>query len=89
MDDDFNTALAIAHLFDGVRAMNRLVATKKFRKKPELVAQVRDLHRTILRLGDVLGLYRSQPTEWLEKVKLTAHPAALTGTGRKRLFPWR
>ncbi len=70
MDDDFNTALAIAHLFDGVRTMNRLVATKKFRKKPELVAQVRDLHTTILRLGNVIGLYRSQPTAWLEKVKL-------------------
>ncbi len=70
MDDDFNTALAIAHLFDGVRTMNRLIATKKFRKKPELVAQVRDLHATILRLGDVIGLYRSQPTAWLEKVKL-------------------
>jgi len=70
MDDDFNTALAIAHLFDGVRTMNRLVATKKFKKKPELVAQVRDLHQTILRLGEVLGLYRSQPTQWLEKVKL-------------------
>ncbi len=70
MDDDFNTALAIAHLFDGVRTMNRLVATKKFKKKPELVAQVRDLQQTILRLGDVLGLYRSKPTAWLEKVKL-------------------
>ncbi len=70
MDDDFNTALAIAHLFDGVRTMNRLVATKKFRKKPELVSQVRGLHATILRLGEVIGLYRSQPTEWLEKVKL-------------------
>ncbi len=70
MDDDFNTALAIAHLFDGVRTMNRLVATKKFRKKPELVAQVADLHKTILRLGEVIGLYRSQPTKWLEKVKL-------------------
>jgi len=70
MDDDFNTALAIAHLFDGIRAMNRLVATKKFRKKLELVAQVRDLHATILRLGEVLGLYRSQPSEWLERVKL-------------------
>jgi cysteinyl-tRNA synthetase len=70
MDDDFNTALAIAHLFDGVRTMNRLVTTKKFKKKPDLVAQVRDLHQTILRLGEVLGLFRSQPTEWLEKVKL-------------------
>ncbi len=71
MDDDFNTALAIAHLFDGVRTMNRLIATKKFKKKSDLIAQVDDLHTTILRLGEVIGLYRSQPTEWLEKVKLT------------------
>jgi len=70
MDDDFNTALAIAHLFDGVRTMNRLVSTKKFKKKPDLLVQVQDLHATILRLGSVLGLYRSQPTEWLDKVKL-------------------
>ncbi len=70
MDDDFNTALAIAHLFDGVRTMNRLIATKKFLKKRELVAQVQDLHATILRLGEVIGLFRSQPSVWLEKVKL-------------------
>ena len=71
MDDDFNTALAIAHLFDGVRTMNRLVATKKFAKKAELVAQVRDLHATILRLGEVLGLFRSEPTAWLKKVRFS------------------
>jgi len=70
MDDDFNTALAIAHLFEGVRTMNRLAATKKFAKKADLVAQVRDLQATILRLGDVLGLFRSNPAAWLEKVKL-------------------
>jgi cysteinyl-tRNA synthetase len=69
MDDDFNTALAIAHLFDGVRTMNRLVATQKFAKKAELVVQVRALHATILRLGEVLGLFRSEPTAWLEKVR--------------------
>jgi cysteinyl-tRNA synthetase len=71
MDDDFNTALAIAHLFDGVRTMNRLISTKKFKKKPELIAQVQSLHTTILRLGDVIGLFLSQPSVWLEKVKLT------------------
>ncbi|MBE9485664.1 MAG: class I tRNA ligase family protein, partial [Chloroflexi bacterium] len=70
MDDDFNTALAIAHLFEGVRTMNRLVATKKFRKKADLVAQVRDLRATTLELGEVLGIYHSVPAIWLEKVKL-------------------
>ena len=70
MDDDFNSALAIAHLFEGVRTMNRLAATKKFAQKSDLVAQVRDLHATILRLGEVLGIFHSQPVAWLTKVKL-------------------
>ncbi len=70
MNDDFNTALAIAHLFEGVRTMNRLVATKKFRKKAELVAQVRDLRASVLKLGGVLGIYHSDPASWLEKLKL-------------------
>jgi len=70
MDDDFNSALAIAHLFEGVRTMNRLCATKKFKKKADLVAQVRDLRATVLQLGDVLGIYNSDPATWLERVKL-------------------
>ncbi len=70
MDDDFNSALAIAHLFEGVRTMNRLCATKKFRKKAELVAQVRDLRASVLKLGAVLGIYNSDPAAWLERVKM-------------------
>lgn len=70
MDDDFNSALAIAHLFEGVRTMNRLVATKKFKKKADLVAQVRDLRKTVLRLGDVLGIYNSDPAAWLQQIKM-------------------
>jgi len=70
MDDDFNTALAIAHLFEAVRNMNRLVATKKFRKKADLVGQVRDLRTSIYRLGGVLGLFGSNPAAWLETLKL-------------------
>ncbi len=72
MDDDFNTAQAIGHLFDGVRAINRHCTTKKFRKKPELVASVRDLRQTVLRLGAVLGLFQSDPRTWLEQQKLAA-----------------
>jgi cysteinyl-tRNA synthetase len=72
MDDDFNTALAIGHLFDGVRTMNRLMGEKKFTKKADLVAQVRDLQQTVTRLGRVLGLLISEPAAWLEKQKLAA-----------------
>src|SRR6056297_3522389 len=35
MDDDFNTARAIGHLFEGARIINRLVTEKKFRKQPD------------------------------------------------------
>jgi len=72
MDDDFNTALAIGHLFDGVRTMNRLMGEKKFRKNAEKVAAVRDLYQTVLKLGGVLGLFVSAPADWLEKQKLKA-----------------
>jgi cysteinyl-tRNA synthetase len=72
MDDDFNTALAIGHLFEGVRTMNRLMGEKKFRKKADLVAQVRDLQQTVTRLGAVLGLFGSEPAAWLEKQKFAA-----------------
>jgi cysteinyl-tRNA synthetase len=72
MDDDFNTALAIGHLFEGVRTMNRLMGEKKFRKKADLVAAVRDLGQTVIRLGGVLGLLGSEPAVWLEQQKLAA-----------------
>jgi cysteinyl-tRNA synthetase len=72
MDDDFNTALAIGHLFEGVRTMNRLMGEKKFRKKADLVAAVRDLRQTVIRLGGVLGLLGSEPAAWLKKQKLAA-----------------
>ncbi len=70
MDDDFNTAQAIGHLFEGARAINRLIAEKKFRKKADKVASVRALREKISKLGDVLGLFGSDPTSWLRKQNL-------------------
>jgi cysteinyl-tRNA synthetase len=70
MDDDFNSALAIGHLFEGVRAINRLIGEKKFRKNAAKVAEVRDLHRTVQKLGGVLGLFGSDPQRWLEQFKM-------------------
>ena len=70
MDDDFNTAQAIGHLFEGVRSINRLVAEKKFRKKADKVASVRALRGKIAELGDVLGLFVSDPAGWLKQQNL-------------------
>ncbi len=68
MDDDFNTALAIGHFFDAVRAMNRLVAEGGAAER-ELLRAGRD---TLVRLGGVLGLFASEPSAWLEKQKSKA-----------------
>jgi cysteinyl-tRNA synthetase len=67
MDDDFNTALAIGHLFDVVRAINRLLAEERTSRSPQLLAVVAAGHRQLQRLGEVLGLFRSAPGAWLER----------------------
>ncbi len=63
MDDDFNTAQAIGHLFEGVRALNRLLAADH----PALPEVIANGGAALLRLGGVLGLFRSVPAEWLAR----------------------
>ena len=61
MDDDFNAAQAIGHLFEGVRALNRLLAANHAALQGAIIAG----RATLLRLGGVLGLFGSVPAEWL------------------------
>lgn len=61
MDDDFNSAQAIGHLFEGVRALNRLLAAET----PAVQAAIAEGRATLLRLGGVLGLFGSAPADWL------------------------
>jgi cysteinyl-tRNA synthetase len=66
MDDDFNTALAIGHMFDTVRAINRILAEEN-----TLQGRLQEIlgrgHDDLLRLGEVLGLFVSEPSAWLER----------------------
>jgi cysteinyl-tRNA synthetase len=66
MDDDFNTALAIGHMFDVVRAINRILAEENTLngQTQVVLAKGRD---DLLRLGDVLGLFGSAPEAWLTR----------------------
>ena len=66
MDDDFNTALAIGHMFDAVRAINRILAEEKTLqgRLQEILGRGRD---DLLRLGEVLGLFVSEPSAWLAR----------------------
>ena len=72
MDDDFNTAQAIAHLFEGVRTLNRLITNQEVcQNRPIWSPKCVICTRTILRLGqEVLGLFESEAAVWLEKVKM-------------------
>lgn len=69
MDDDFNTALAIGHLFDAVRGLNRLIAEKRFDDCPLSLAVLDDGVKKIRVLAKVLGLLESDPVAWLENQK--------------------
>jgi len=68
MDDDFNTALAIAGVFDLTRAVNRVAAEHPAagEKLRELLAGARD---AIADIGRVLGIFTSRPAEYLERIK--------------------
>jgi cysteinyl-tRNA synthetase len=77
MDDDFNTALAIGHMFDVVRGMNWIMTTRKYPECPLLLVALRDARRQLLKLGGVLGLFSSEPAAWLTRQQ----SAGLTETG--------
>ena len=73
MDDDFNTALALGVLFETVRATNRFLAeSKEF--GPLVVTLLAHARHLFTETGGVLGLFGSQPAQWLEGIK-----AAKTG----------
>jgi len=68
MDDDFNTALALAHVFDLVRSVNRLLAegggtTAIGRELLQLVTAA------FADVATVLGVFTSEPAAYLERIK--------------------
>ncbi len=69
MDDDFNTAQAIAHMFEVVRGMNRIMSVQKYAECPLLLVALRDARQQLIKLGRVLGLFGEEPAAWLERQK--------------------
>jgi cysteinyl-tRNA synthetase len=68
MDDDFNTALAIGHLFDLIRSANRMLAEGVPNRKAN--QQAFAAARTAIALmGTVLGVFTSEPAAYLERIK--------------------
>jgi cysteinyl-tRNA synthetase len=63
MDDDFNTAVAIASLFDFVRVVNRFIDERGLEKEqaPELLGQLESMLLVLRELTAVLGLFLEPP----------------------------
>jgi cysteinyl-tRNA synthetase len=68
MNDDFNTALAIANVFDLVRSINRAVAEDGGRS-PEGRALFALVREKLNPVGEVLGVFISEPGAYLARMK--------------------
>ena len=64
MKDDFNSALALGHLHDLTRLLNRVLADKGFRKDPAAPALLSMGRDYLLESGRILGLFRGEPAEY-------------------------
>jgi cysteinyl-tRNA synthetase len=68
MDDDFNTAEALGHLFALTRNLNALVNQKKKFPTFQLAEGTRALAKQQFRIvGEVFGLFRESPQDYFQK----------------------
>jgi len=68
MDDDFNSALALAAIFDLVRSVNRAMA-EKGSGDGALLSLAAAARSGVAQIGSVLGLFLSEPDSYLERIK--------------------
>lgn len=68
MDDDFNTAQVLGNIFDLVRAVNRVLA-EGGKISANLKAILAKTRSALDEAGEVLGIFRTRPEEYLENAK--------------------
>ncbi len=66
MDDDFNTALALGHLFEAVRLVNRVLEAAPGPEQTPLLNQVR---HELVTLGGILDLLQADPAAMLTELR--------------------
>jgi cysteinyl-tRNA synthetase len=65
MDDDFNTAAVVGHLYDAFVSTNKLLDDPKVAKKPDRVAALAAASRDLRAVGAVLGILQRPSSEFL------------------------
>jgi len=78
MDDDFNTALAVGHIYELVREINKFLA--EINQKNEqgaylILSAARDAFADVAR---TLGIFQRTPEEWFQEARLGEHKIALS-----------
>jgi len=66
MDDDFNTARALGHMFDAVRVLNGYLAREQHTPGAAAVQVLTRSREILRRTGAVLGLLREDPTRYFD-----------------------
>ena len=67
MEDDFNTARALGHVFDAVRLINGYLAEGKTPFPAEKRFVIGEAKALLGELGGVLGLFQDDPDAYFEK----------------------
>jgi cysteinyl-tRNA synthetase len=66
MDDDFNTAAAVGHLYDAFVLANKLLDDPKAAPKDLRRRTLGRLRHDLAKCGETLGIFRRRPSEFLE-----------------------
>lgn len=74
MDDDFNTAQALGHLFELIRNLNRWINTKEFKLTEESKKHLLRIDNLIRECGGIIGLLQNEPAEILRELKVSSLP---------------
>lgn len=69
MDDDFNTAEAMGHVFSLIRLANRMAEEKTFRKSEGGREAMNRILSTLNNWGDVLGMFNQPCIDFLDELK--------------------
>ena len=72
MDDDFNTAQALGHLFDGVRGLNRLVSEAEKKPSALYMEPLKEGVEILVNTARILGLLEEEPEKYLREKSLKA-----------------
>ncbi len=69
MEDDFNTALALGHLHELSRILNRALGDTVFRKDPSAAPLLQQGGDRLLECGRILGLFQEPPAKYFASQK--------------------